>query len=85
MEEAQETATLSTAGALSLDTKVRRVHPEWSDEQVAAEIQRISDDQAAATQSATDQIAQQPPSAQSMLDAQRGRNPNPQPARGGSS
>jgi hypothetical protein len=41
MEEAQETATLSTAGALSLETKIRRVHPEWSDEQVAAEIERI--------------------------------------------
>lgn len=85
MEEAQETATLSTAGALSLDTKVRRVHPEWSDEQVAAEIQRIKDDQEAATQSATDQIAQQPPAAKAMLDAHRGRTPNPQPARGGSS
>lgn len=83
MEEAQELATLSTAGALSLDTKIRRVHPEWSDEQVAAEAQRIADDREQATQSARDQITQQPPAAKAMLDAQRGRAPNPQADQGG--
>lgn len=87
MEEAQETATLSTAGALSLETKIRRVHPDWSDEQIAAEIERIHSDQErgmemAATASAKDQSGQ-PPAAASKLDAQRGRQPNPQADQGG--
>lgn len=86
MEEAQETATLATAGALSLETKIRRVHPEWSDEQVQAEIARIHSDAEQSMQltaSASNPIGQQPPRAQAMLDAHRGRVPNPQADQGG--
>jgi hypothetical protein len=85
MEEAQETATLATAGALSLETKVRRVHPEWSDEQVADEQEKIAADQAAATPSAPNPIGQASPTATAALDAARGRLPNPLAPRGGTS
>lgn len=37
--------TLSDAKALSTDTKVRMVHPEWTDEQVREEVERILNDE----------------------------------------
>ena len=39
--------TLSDAKAISTDTKVRMVHPEWTDEQVEQEVERILNDESA--------------------------------------
>jgi hypothetical protein len=36
------------AGVQSLETTVRRIHPDWSEEAIAAEIKKIQDEQAAA-------------------------------------
>jgi A118 family predicted phage portal protein len=40
---------LETAGAISTWMKVKTLHPEWDDEDVAEEVARIRDDRAAAT------------------------------------
>lgn len=39
--------TLADAKAISTDTKVRMVHPEWTDEQVQEEVERILNDESA--------------------------------------
>lgn len=52
VEEAQELQMLDAAGAVSTETKVRRIHPDWSDEQVDEEVQRIADDATAQSASA---------------------------------
>lgn len=39
--------TLADAKAISTDTKVRMVHPEWTDEQVDEEVERILNDESA--------------------------------------
>lgn len=44
-EVSNSVKTLSDAKAISTDTKVRLVHPEWNDEQVQEEVQRILDDE----------------------------------------
>jgi len=44
-ELAQTVVLLQQAQAASVDTRVRMVHPDWSEEQVAAEVQRINDEQ----------------------------------------
>jgi A118 family predicted phage portal protein len=36
---------LNAASAISIETSVRMVHPDWDDEQVTAEVKRIKDDQ----------------------------------------
>lgn len=46
-ETANAVKTLSDAKALSTDTKVRMVHPEWTDEQVQEEVERILNDEQA--------------------------------------
>lgn len=40
---------LSDAKAISTDTKVRMIHPEWTDEQVEQEVKRIMNDESAGT------------------------------------
>lgn len=47
-----------TAGVQSLETTVRRIHPDWSEEAIMAEIQKIQDEQAIDTMSP---ILTQPP------------------------
>ena len=46
-EVSSSVKTLSDAKAISTDTKVRMVHPEWTDEQVQAEVERILNDESA--------------------------------------
>lgn len=46
-EVSNSVKTLSDAKALSTDTKVRMVHPEWTDEQVQEEVERILNDEQA--------------------------------------
>jgi len=41
MEKADSLAKLEQAQAISIDTKVRILHPEWSQEQIEAEVERI--------------------------------------------
>ena len=43
-EVSNSVKTLSDAKAISTDTKVRMVHPEWTDEQVEQEVERILND-----------------------------------------
>lgn len=43
-EVSNSVKTLSDAKAISTDTKVRMVHPEWTDEQVTQEVERILND-----------------------------------------
>ena len=45
-EVSNSVKTLSDAKAISTDTKVRMVHPEWTDEQVLQEVERIMNDDA---------------------------------------
>lgn len=42
VEDAQVESTLLSAGGRSRETSVRRQHPEWSDDDVAAELERIA-------------------------------------------
>lgn len=42
--EARTLRELDTAGAISTDGKVRRLHPDWGDDEVAAEVERIRAD-----------------------------------------
>ena len=44
-EVSNSVKTLSDAKAISTDTKVRMVHPEWTDEQVEQEVERILNDE----------------------------------------
>ena len=44
-EVSNSVKTLSDAKAISTDTKVRMVHPEWTDEQVTEEVERILNDE----------------------------------------
>lgn len=44
-ETSTSVKTLSDAKAISTDTKVRMVHPEWTDEQVKTEVERILNDE----------------------------------------
>lgn len=46
-EIANSVKTLADAKAISTDTKVRMVHPEWTDEQVQEEVERILNDEQA--------------------------------------
>lgn len=46
-EVSNSVKTLSDAKAISTDTKVRMVHPEWTDEQVEQEVERILNDDSA--------------------------------------
>ena len=46
-EVSNSVKTLSDAKAISTDTKVRMVHPEWTDEQVTQEVERIINDESA--------------------------------------
>lgn len=46
-EVSNSVKTLSDAKAISTDTKVRMVHPEWTDEQVQEEVERILNDESA--------------------------------------
>lgn len=46
-EVSNSVKTLSDAKALSTDTKVRMVHPEWTDTQVQEEVERILNDESA--------------------------------------
>lgn len=46
-EVSNSVKTLSDAKAISTDTKVRMVHPEWTDEQVNEEVERILNDEQA--------------------------------------
>ena len=46
-ETSTSVKTLSDAKAISTDTKVRMVHPEWTDEQVKTEVERILNDESA--------------------------------------
>jgi hypothetical protein len=46
-EVSNSVKTLSDAKAISTDTKVRMVHPEWTDEQVQEEVERILNDEQA--------------------------------------
>lgn len=46
-EVSNSVKTLSDAKALSTDTKIRMVHPEWTDEQVQEEVERILNDEQA--------------------------------------
>ena len=46
-EVSNSVKTLSDAKAISTDTKVRMVHPEWTDEQVTQEVERILNDDSA--------------------------------------
>jgi hypothetical protein len=48
-EVSNSVKTLSDAKAISTDTKVRMVHPEWTDEQVTEEVERILNDESAGT------------------------------------
>nr|MBA2312915.1 hypothetical protein [Actinomycetota bacterium] len=50
LELAQTALALKSAEAASTESRVRVVHPEWSDAEVAAEVARIKDDTAAAAQ-----------------------------------
>jgi A118 family predicted phage portal protein len=45
---ARSLSLLETAGAISTWMKVKQLHPEWDDEDVAEEVQRIRDDKTAA-------------------------------------
>ncbi|MGH8878000.1 MAG: phage portal protein [Stackebrandtia sp.] len=47
--QARTLRELESAGAISTETKVRELHPTWADDQIAAEVQRIRDDNGAAT------------------------------------
>ena len=44
-ELAQTVALMQQAQAASTDTRVRMMHPDWDEEQVGAEVQRINDEQ----------------------------------------
>ena len=44
-ELAQTVALMQQAQAASTDTRVRMMHPDWGEEQVSAEVQRINDEQ----------------------------------------
>ena len=46
-EVSNSVKTLSDAKAISTDTKVRMVHPEWTDTQVQEEVERILNDESA--------------------------------------
>lgn len=46
-EVSNSVKTLSDAKAISTDTKVRMVHPEWNEEQVESEVERILNDESA--------------------------------------
>lgn len=46
-EVSNSVKTLADAKAISTDTKVRMVHPEWTDTQVQEEIERINNDESA--------------------------------------
>lgn len=46
-EVANSVKTLADAKAISTDTKVRMVHPEWTEEQVQQEVERILNDESA--------------------------------------
>lgn len=46
-EVSNSVKTLSDAKAISTDTKVRMVHPEWTDKQVEEEVERIMNDDSA--------------------------------------
>lgn len=46
-EVSNSVKTLADAKAISTDTKVRMVHPEWTDEQVNEEVERILNDESA--------------------------------------
>lgn len=46
-EVSNSVKTLADAKAISTDTKVRMVHPEWTDEQVEEEVERILNDESA--------------------------------------
>lgn len=48
MERAQEVATRRTAGVVSLWQAVREQHPDWLEEDVQAEVERIREEEAAA-------------------------------------
>ena len=41
MEKAESINKLSQAQALSIDTKVRLLHPNWNEEQIESEVERI--------------------------------------------
>jgi hypothetical protein len=51
LEDAQTAAAWNTAGAISLEEKIRMRRPDWDDEKIQEEIQRIKDDREAATPS----------------------------------
>lgn len=55
-EVSNSVKTLSDAKAISTDTKVRMVHPEWTDEQVQEEVERILNDESAGCQWMTQRI-----------------------------
>lgn len=44
VEEANEVATLVGAKTMSIETAVRRLHPDWDDDEVEAEVARIEED-----------------------------------------
>ena len=46
-EVSNSVKTLSDAKAISTDTKVRMVHPEWTDTQIQEEVERILNDESA--------------------------------------
>lgn len=48
-EVSNSVKTLADAKAISTDTKVRMVHPEWTDEQVTEEVERILNDESVGT------------------------------------
>lgn len=48
-ETSNSVKTLSDAKALSTDTKVRMVHPEWTDKQIKEEVERIMEEESVGT------------------------------------
>lgn len=87
LETAQEIQTLDSAGAISLEQKVKLQHPDWDEDAINEEVERIRGEQpenlnaplSASSSDATPIEGTQPPSdrTQRILEGLRGNGSNP--------
>lgn len=71
LQQAQTLAQLATAEAISTEEKVRTLHPEWGETEVAAEVKRIQDDRSAGMPGTDDPFR--------TLENHAGTDPTPPP------
>jgi len=56
LEKAESLQKLEQASAISIDTKVRELHPNWTEEQIEAEVNRIMEEKGMSVNSPTEMV-----------------------------